>query len=51
MTVAAAMTDVETTEGVAGWLDVEGCFNVRDAGGWATSDGRSMRAGTAVSGR
>jgi len=26
-------------------LDVEGCFNVRDAGGWATADGRWMRTG------
>jgi hypothetical protein len=26
-------------------LDVEGCFNVRDAGGWPTSDGRTMRSG------
>ncbi|MET0459817.1 MAG: tyrosine-protein phosphatase [Ilumatobacteraceae bacterium] len=27
------------------WLDVEGCFNVRDAGGWATADGATMRTG------
>ena len=26
-------------------LAVEGCFNVRDAGGWPTADGRTMRAG------
>ena len=26
-------------------LDVEGCFNVRDAGGWSTTDGRWMRTG------
>ena len=26
-------------------LDVEGCFNVRDAGGWGTTDGRWMRTG------
>lgn len=29
---------------VSCWLDVEGCFNVRDAGGWATSTG-DMRTG------
>ena len=26
-------------------LDVEGCFNVRDAGGWATAEGGWMRTG------
>jgi protein-tyrosine phosphatase len=26
-------------------LDIDGCFNVRDAGGWPTSDGRWMRTG------
>jgi protein-tyrosine phosphatase len=26
-------------------LDVEGCFNVRDAGGWSASDGRTMSSG------
>ncbi len=26
-------------------LDIEGCFNVRDAGGWATSHGGWMRTG------
>jgi protein-tyrosine phosphatase len=26
-------------------LDIEGCFNVRDAGGWPTVDGRWMRTG------
>ena len=30
---------------VRGHLDVEGCFNVRDAGGWATSAGGRMRSG------
>jgi protein-tyrosine phosphatase len=29
----------------SGHLDIEGCFNVRDAGGWPTSDGRWMRTG------
>ncbi len=28
-----------------GHLDVEGCFNVRDAGGWDTADGGWMRTG------
>ena len=26
-------------------LDIEGCFNIRDAGGWPTEDGRRMRTG------
>ena len=26
-------------------LDIDGCFNVRDAGGWPTCDGRWMRTG------
>lgn len=26
-------------------LDIEGCFNIRDAGGWATEGGRQMRTG------
>jgi len=26
-------------------LDIDGCFNVRDAGGWPTEDGRRMRTG------
>jgi protein-tyrosine phosphatase len=26
-------------------LDVDGCFNVRDAGGWRTADGQWMRTG------
>jgi protein-tyrosine phosphatase len=30
---------------VSCWLDVEGCFNVRDAGGWSAADGRRMRTG------
>ena len=30
---------------VNGWLDVDGCFNVRDAGGWRAAGGRSMRTG------
>ena len=29
-------------------LDIEGCFNVRDAGGWGTADGRWMRTGGLV---
>jgi protein-tyrosine phosphatase len=29
----------------SGHLDIEGCFNVRDAGGWPTADGRWMRTG------
>ena len=29
----------------SGHLDIDGCFNVRDAGGWPTSDGRWMRTG------
>jgi protein-tyrosine phosphatase len=28
-----------------GHVDVEGCFNVRDAGGWPTEDGRRMATG------
>ena len=28
-----------------GHLDIEGCFNVRDAGGWDTADGGWMRTG------
>jgi len=28
-----------------GHLDIDGCFNVRDAGGWPTADGRWMRTG------
>ncbi len=30
---------------VARHVDVEGCFNVRDAGGWPTADGHWMRTG------
>jgi protein-tyrosine phosphatase len=30
---------------VSNWVDIEGCFNVRDAGGWATSGGGMMRSG------
>ena len=30
---------------LCGRLDVEGCFNVRDAGGWSTSSGERMRPG------
>ena len=26
-------------------LDIDGCFNVRDAGGWPTDDGRRMASG------
>jgi hypothetical protein len=29
----------------AGHLDIDGCFNVRDAGGWPTDDGGRMRRG------
>jgi hypothetical protein len=29
----------------ANHLDVDGCFNVRDAGGWPTDDGRRMATG------
>ena len=29
----------------SGHLDIDGCFNVRDAGGWPTEDGRRMRTG------
>ena len=29
----------------SGHVDVEGCLNVRDAGGWPTEDGRWMRTG------
>jgi len=29
----------------AGHLDVDGCVNFRDAGGWATTDGRTVRRG------
>ncbi len=28
-----------------GHVDIEGCFNVRDAGGWPTEDGRRMATG------
>lgn len=34
-----------TNAAVRSRLDVEGCFNVRDAGGWSTSGGRTMRSG------
>ena len=30
---------------ICGHLDIEGCFNVRDAGGWATSTSERMRSG------
>ncbi len=26
-------------------LDIDGCFNVRDAGGWPTEDGLAMATG------
>jgi protein-tyrosine phosphatase len=29
----------------SGHVDIDGCFNVRDAGGWGTADGRWMRTG------
>lgn len=29
----------------SGHLDIDGCFNVRDAGGWGTTDGHWMRTG------
>ena len=32
-------------QGRQGHLDIDGCFNVRDAGGWPTVDGRQMRTG------
>src|SRR5262245_40846331 len=38
-----AMTEPGALAG--GHLDIEGCFNVRDAGGWPTADGRWMRTG------
>ncbi len=43
--VTAALTDDPTDDLLAGVLDVEGCFNVRDAGGWSTDSGRRMKTG------
>jgi protein-tyrosine phosphatase len=34
-----------TAEVPSGHVDIDGCFNVRDAGGWGTTDGRWMRTG------
>ena len=30
---------------LSGRLEVDGCFNVRDAGGWSTADGGRIRSG------
>lgn len=30
---------------LASWVELEGCFNFRDLGGYQTTDGRSMRTG------
>ncbi|MET0662753.1 MAG: tyrosine-protein phosphatase [Ilumatobacteraceae bacterium] len=40
-----ALTEHPTDTPLIDLLDVEGCFNVRDAGGRSTSDGRHMRQG------
>ena len=40
-----ALTDDTIDTPLADVLDVEGCFNVRDAGGWSTWSGRHMRPG------
>lgn len=40
-----ALTDDPTDLPLADLLDVEGCFNVRDAGGWSTWSGRHMKPG------
>lgn len=40
-----ALTDDPTDTTIADLLDVEGCFNVRDAGGWPTWSGRHMKPG------
>ena len=34
----------ETTVGPDWHVDVEGCVNFRDAGGWELDDGRRMRS-------
>ena len=34
-----------TDTSIANELLVEGCFNIRDAGGWSTVDGRCVRTG------
>ena len=34
-----------TGQGRSSHVNVDGCFNVRDAGGWPTVDGRRMRTG------
>ena len=36
---------VVSEQGRSSHLDIDGCFNVRDAGGWPTEDGRRMRTG------
>jgi protein tyrosine/serine phosphatase len=41
--VTPALTDDTIDTPPAHVLDVEGCFNVRDAGGWATWSGRQMK--------
>ena len=41
----ALTDDTPDTIPLAALLDVEGCFNVRDAGGWSTWSGRQMKPG------
>ena len=43
--MTSALTDDATDATLYDLLDVEGCFNVRDAGGWSTWSGRHMKAG------
>ncbi len=32
-------------EGLASWVELEGCYNFRDLGGYRTGDGRRFRTG------
>ncbi len=43
--MTSALTDDPTDTPLVDLLDVEGCFNVRDAGGWSTWSGRQMKTG------
>lgn len=39
------MVDDGATEHLASWVELEGCFNFRDLGGYRSRDGRPMRTG------
>jgi len=36
---------MSTEEGLASWIDLEGCYNFRDLGGYETREGRRFRTG------